>query len=96
MKRYLIIALFFVAIGLNAKEPKTLLKKTDIRESIREILAYHVESKELSTLVIKRSFKVFIEQFDSRNMYLLKSEVEPFLSLSDEKIQQIISDFHQN
>lgn len=61
-----------------------------------KMFAYHVENKEFSPLVVKRSFKIFIEEFDSDRIYLLKEEVEPYLSLTPKQINKIISDFSHN
>ena len=55
----------------------------------------HVENREFSPLVVRRSFKNYIHQFDPNSLYLLKNEVQPFLNLSDKKINKIIADYQK-
>ncbi|MCB1109529.1 MAG: PDZ domain-containing protein [Chlamydiia bacterium] len=61
-----------------------------------KMFTYHVESKEFSPLVAKRSLKVYLEQFDPDRLYLLKGEVQPFLSLTPRQTRQIINDFNKD
>jgi carboxyl-terminal processing protease len=75
--------LLFTQLLLGA--PKAL-KTSDIRPSMQEIFNYHVEWKELTPLLVKRSFKIYIEQFDPFRIYLLQEEIQPYLELSSEQI----------
>lgn len=58
-----------------------------------KVFHLHVENREFSPLIVRRSFKNYINQFDPKRLYLLSSEVEPFLNFSDGKVQQIIVDY---
>jgi len=66
------------------------LKRVDIRNTMEEMLSYHVEYKELSPLIVKRSFKSLVEQFDSQKIYLLYNEVKPYFELSSDDIERCI------
>lgn len=70
------------------------LKKTDIRNSMEEMFTYHVEYKELLPLLVKRSFKLYIEQFDSLKIYLLQGEVKQFLELSSDNIENVVVNYY--
>ena len=48
------------------------LKKSDVRTTMEEMLAYHVEYKTFSPQLAKRSLKIYLEQFDSEKFYLLQ------------------------
>jgi carboxyl-terminal processing protease len=72
------------------------LKMVDIRPTMQEILSYHVEFQEFSSLLVKRSFKVFLEHFDNEKFYLLDKEVASFLDLSDEKIKRITEQYYKD
>lgn len=63
------------------------LKKTDVRETFDEMLQLHVEHDELSPLLLKRAFKIFLEQFDSAKIYFLHEEVEAFGRLDKKKLE---------
>ena len=86
------LALLVLLPGLLVAEPRTL-KSSDVKRTMDEIFTYHVEHKALDPLVVQRSFKIFIEQFDPDRVYLLNSEVKPYLELSSRQIEQIISDY---
>lgn len=70
------------------------LKVADVRNTMEEMFSYHVEAKEMSALVVKRSFKNFIEQFDHQKIYLTQSEVKPFLDLSASQIEKIVDHYY--
>lgn len=72
------------------------LTKHDIRGTMQEMLKYHVEFKEFSPLIAKRSFKVFLEQFDPERTYLLAEEIKPFLELPEKTVQKIIEGYHRD
>lgn len=63
---------------------------------MEEIFNYHVEFKELTPLVVQRSLRLYIEQFDPEKVYLLKSEVKPFLELTDVQIRHIQTGFQKD
>ena len=65
----------------------------DIQQTMQEMLEYHIEYKELSPLLVKRSFKIYLEQFDPEKMYLLKSEVLPYQELGRLQVRGVIDDF---
>ena len=69
------------------------LQRTDVRPMMSELLNFHVEFKELSPLLVKRSFKIAIEQFDSERLYLLADEAMPFLDLNSDQIAKVIEEY---
>jgi carboxyl-terminal processing protease len=86
---------FIAALSLCAQSlasPATL-KKASIRTSMEEMLAYHVEFKEFSPLIVKRSFKLFIEQFDPDRCYFLNDEVKPFFELAEKNVDKVIKGY---
>ncbi len=86
-------AVLFILIFSRLIALPEQLKKNDIRPTLEELLSYHVEYKELNPLLVKRSFKSYIEQFDAPKMYLLYGEVKPYLELSSSEVEGILSDY---
>lgn len=78
--------------GLYAASGK--LKQTDVRSMFEEMLNYHVEYKEFSPLLAKRSIKLFLDQFDPYKIYLLSSEVQPYLEMSDNQLSVVVDKFY--
>jgi carboxyl-terminal processing protease len=91
MKRALIFFLLIASTVFSLSQQQ--LKLTDVRNSVEEMLSYHVEYKELTPLLVKRSFKSYIEQFDPQKIFLLQSEVKSFLDLSSTQIETTIDQY---
>src|SRR5437899_12819240 len=91
-----IVPLFFLTsltLFTQSFAAPATLKKSSIRTSMEEMLAYHVEFKEFSPLIVKRSFKLFIEQFDPDRCYFLNDEVKPFFELAEKNVDKIIKGY---
>ena len=50
----------------------------------------HVEYKEISPHLVRRCFKIYIEQFDPERTLLLQDEIAHYLALSDAEVAKII------
>ena len=70
------------------------LVKKNTHYSIEEMLSYHVEQKQFTPLLLKRSVKLFFDQFDPYKVYLLQSEVAEFNEMSESQLQKAALD-HQ-
>lgn len=97
LRRYITLyLLFFTGLCQSLFSDTFSLSPRDVRETMEKMFAYHVENRDFSPLVVQRSFKVYIQQFDFDHLYMTKEEVEPFLSLSDRQIGQISRDFNED
>ncbi len=85
----LCIFLFSSWFGPLSADPQ-VLKITDIQRVLDRLFSFHIEMKELNPVLVRRSIKLYIEQFDPDKSYLLASEVAPYLQLSEQKIGQMI------
>ena len=90
MKKFLVLLLLACA-QISAATPS--LKKSDIRNHLEEMFSYHVEYKEFTPLLVKRSFKSYIEQFDSQKMYMTHADVKKFIELTSTDIERIIDNY---
>ncbi len=70
------------------------LKLLDVRNSMEEMFTYHVEIREMTPTVVKRSFKNYIEQFDSQKIYFTLAELKPFFEINSSQIEQIINHYY--
>ncbi len=68
----------------------------DIRQTMSDMFEYHIEYKEMSPLLVKRSFKIYLEQFDPDKTYLLKSEAVPYLELTTRRVSQVLSGYRKD
>lgn len=83
-----VFILFFGLFGTGYAEPQPL-KISDIQKVIARLFAFHIESRELNPVIIRRCMKLYIELFDPEKIYLLSGEVAPYLKISDEQAGQI-------
>ncbi len=69
--------------------PLNGLTQSDIPRAMQRLFNLHIENKEFTPTLVQRSVKVYLEQFDPEHIYLLESEVSPYLNLSDRDARQI-------
>jgi carboxyl-terminal processing protease len=84
---YFLFAICLVSSGFGAQQA---LKVSDIHKVLGRFFSFHIETRELTPNLVKRSMKVYIEQFDPDKSYLLGAEVAPYLNLSDKQVSDII------
>lgn len=86
MKRFFVIILLIIPIFLNAK---TLTVK-DINVIMRDIFNYHIEYKDYDEVLVARSFKIYISQFDYLKIYLLENEIDEYLNIKKTFSEKIL------
>lgn len=90
MRKMIYLLLALLSLSPVAAVP-TSLKIDDIPKVMERLFTFHIESKEMTPLLVRRSMKLYIEQFDPEKAYLLSEEVEPYLNMSDEKAKEILA-----
>ncbi len=91
MKRVAVILFFFLTVWVAPlPSVQNTLSLKDIHRVMERFLALHITNKELSPLIIRRSMKIYIENFDPEKIYLLDKDAHPYLHLSDAKVQEIL------
>lgn len=93
MKR---IALFCIFLFSCLQASTHQLKLADVRNSMEEMFTYHVEIREMTPTVVKRSFKNYIEQFDGQRIYFTSAEIKPFFDISSSQMEHIINHFYSD
>ncbi len=92
MRKALLILLFcFLWISPGVSSTQQTLKFEDIPKIMERFFTFHIDMKELNTTIVRRSFKLYIENFDPEKAYLLTEEVKPYLNMSDKRAQEVLS-----
>jgi hypothetical protein len=86
--RQRVVFLFLTGISLCASSQE--LSLSSIKPALSEMLSYHVDYRELSPLLISRSFQMYASRFDPYQTYLLHSEVTPYLSIKEGDAKKIL------
>jgi len=90
----LLMLWIFSSLGLGAQQ-RDYLEREDVRPIMTNILEQHIDYRYLTPEIIKRSLKLYIDQFDSDRLYLLKEEVRPYLEIGDEEAFEILERYRQ-
>lgn len=72
-----------------------LLQQKDVKKIMGEIFQQHVSKKQMTPQIYKESVEYFIEGADPDKIYLLQSEVMPYLNLSDSTLQEKVVQYNK-
>lgn len=73
-----------------------VLTLNDVRPTMSEMMHYHIENKQLSDTIIRRTFKIFIEQFDPEKLYFLDDEIAPYYDLTETDTRFVIDAYYRD
>lgn len=93
-KLFVIILLIFSFTFVFSK--KGFYDEKDIPLVMDKLFEYHIEFKQLNDKIVKRTLKVYLEQFDPDKIYLLQKEASVFLDLSDKRAKEIADHITKN
>lgn len=87
------ILLCFCINSFLFSQEQEQLKKRDISKIMEQIFSEHLGQKKINEEILKHAFKIYIDQFDPDRTYLLQTEVTPYLQLTPNQMQEIISQY---
>ena len=90
MSRKILYIFLFFAAWVAPVSSQDNLRMSDIPRVMERLFHFHIENKQFNPSLIRRSVKLYIEQFDSEKAYLLESEVHPYLNMSDSQAAEMM------
>lgn len=87
--RFILPILLFVLCSAGSFQ----LTKKDVRRATDMMLKLHVEQKEFSPLLARRSMKIYLEHFDPDKIYFTAHEVLPFVDIKEERLRALVSNY---
>ncbi len=90
--RKIFFIIFLIPIYFFSK-PLTL---NEINKVMDQIFQYHIEYKEYNTLIISRSFKLYIDHFDPLKIYLLQEEIDDYLNMDEDSANLVLQRVRNN
>ena len=90
----LFFSLFSVLTPAVAKQ-KTLASG-NVREVMNQFFEYHIDKKEMNTLLLERSLKVYLKQFDPAFTYLLQEEAITYTHPTDHALRKMLSEYEKD
>lgn len=92
MKRTAWFLFLFLTAWMNPVPAfQEVLNIGDIPQVMERLFHFHIENKEWTPTLIRRSLRLYIEQFDADKSYLLESEIAPYLAISAQRAEEICS-----
>ena len=91
--RHLLFTFLFCPLFLIASSTK--LTTYDVKKVMDQLFEYHIEQKEMSPLIIERSFKVYLNQFDPYFAYLFQNEVDGYLKPSESLLKGALANYEK-
>ncbi len=88
IKRLFIV--LFINFSFSIFGETKQLKTADIQPIFHHLLAYHIENQTCTPSLIKRSFKLIVEQFDPSKNYFMEFEVKQYLEMDDATAEKIL------
>jgi carboxyl-terminal processing protease len=97
--RKLFIVFIAISLGLGstfiASREEVLLKPADVHFIMDQLLELHVDKKEVSPIVMERSFDVYVDNFDREKIYLLESDIAKFLNPTPKLLEWAVKDYQE-
>lgn len=90
MKRAILVLLFCLSLVAPVFAANRSLKFDDIPKVMERFFVFHIENKELTTTIVRRSMKLYIENFDPEKVYLLEGEVAPYIKMSEKRAREVV------
>lgn len=83
----LVFPLFLFSLLFGAEQD--LLQPDDIHKVMQQIFTQHVDKKRVDGELLTHSFRIYFEQFDPDGVYLLQSEVNPYIYLNEPDLKAL-------
>jgi carboxyl-terminal processing protease len=77
-----------LSLSLSGAKPPELSPQ-DAIETLHQMMEAHVSCKALNPTLVRRALEHYFDELDPTKTYLLKREVEPWLTLTEEKLEEI-------
>lgn len=94
MKRCFLVLFLLLSCSLVA-EPK-YLSSSDVRTTMNKLFDYHIDYTSMTPDIIKRSFKIYLNDFDSGHVYLTQDEVRTYLYPNDHMVHAVMKDYEKD
>ncbi|SCA62727.1 Uncharacterized protein SCG7109_AD_00020 [Chlamydiales bacterium SCGC AG-110-M15] len=90
------LLLLVLCFNLSAKEHFDDQRKfQEIPEVMEEFFDYHVDHRQMTPDILKRSLSIYFKQFDVSHEYLLDKEIRQFTDLSDLMSRELGTHYHE-
>ena len=91
---FLFLSIFLYSSSSDAKP--NLLASGNVREVMNQLFEYHIDKKEITPVILERSLKIYLKQFDPSHSYLLQEETFNYFHPTDQTLRKMLSDYQKD
>jgi carboxyl-terminal processing protease len=92
---FLLAFLLSINLLLSSAQPE-LLKNSDVKVIMKEMLSQHLNENEITPAILQRSLQEYIDQFDPQRTYLLESEVNALAVMNPSQEKMMLKEYSEN
>lgn len=96
LRSFFILFFVFISQFIPIYSAQTYLSSGDVKGMMNQLFDYHVDQKEMTTTILERSLKIYLNQFDSGHSYLQQDEVVPYIQPSEYALRKMLHEFHKD
>lgn len=91
----LFLSLVFLILSIKMQAEQKSLSLPDVHNEMNRILQVHVTQNTMSPHLIAQALSNYIDQFDPFRVYLLQEDVDPYLTLSEKSLEQLVDQYNR-
>lgn len=96
VRSFLVFLLLFTFLFAPCDAKTSYLASGDVRGVMNQLFEYHIDKKEMNSVILERSLKIYLKQFDPTFTYLLQEEAFPYLHPTDQVLRKGLSDYEKD
>lgn len=74
---------------------QNLIDPQEVPHIMNKFFSYHIDKKQMTPQIIRRTIKIYLEQFDPEKIYFTQSEIDSVLNISDSEVNHIIAQYYK-
>lgn len=95
-KKLFALVVFFFSLVSSLYSQSSHIHTNDIRRVMGQLFDFHIDKKEISTQILARSLRVYLNQFDSTHTYLLVDEISSYVIPKEGFLQAMLQDYQRD
>lgn len=96
IKIWLFLLSFGVSLALFAQGPSQQLQAKDVRIVMERLFEYHIEDHEMSTELMDRSVRLYVEAFDPEKLYLSQEDFDRLVDKKPQELKQMVAEYQKD
>jgi carboxyl-terminal processing protease len=96
VRSFLISISCFISLFIPSYAKPTFLSSGDVRGVMDQLFEYHIDKKEMNIVILERSLKIYLKQFDPSHAYFLQEEALPYIHPTEPTLRKMLNDYSKD